>query len=721
MNRFDRKIMAGLAAVMVVFLAVGFFSYKQTINFMNSSRSLIQNHQVLEKLLLILQDISDAKSGQRDFIITGQESFLAACQNSLFGVNQKVRDIRDMIVKDDSSQAGNLENLNFLLVKEINFMTQTIETRRDKGLKATVELIQNSSGAETMDDLHQLVWNIQSQENTLLQRQTEQMEAESAKAQQAFMAGFILDAGLLLLVYLFVHGEINKRNRIESKLGQTTDILQSVLENMVDAVLVADTQGKFLLANPAAKRLTSVELSTFPTMESAATKLQFYLSDKTTPFNIQNLPLYKAIHGGEEKGVEMFLKSPNNPEGLFLYSIGKPLKNKSGEIVGGIGVYSDITDRKNREGKILQDNSRLKESVDRLEQYNREISLIAKLVESLQACLTVSEVAKTSAVIMSELFHDVSGGVFIINNSKTTIEMMANFGPKLPSRDYFSPDECWAMRRSQAHHVDKDHHNMICHHFTAETPAEYICIPLAAQGSPVGLFNLSSPVEGRLGTLQRKLAVLMGEQVALAIANLQLKEALKNQSIRDPLTNLFNRRYLEEAMEKEMARAERGTYNLSVLMLDIDHFKQFNDKFGHEAGDRVLWEVGSLLNKSIRKSDIACRYGGEELIVLLPETDLTEAKDIAEKIRLSIKELKLTHLNTSLGTVTASIGVSSYPIDGHTGIEVQRQADIALYNAKSLGRDRVFCWRDVSSDQKKILPHFDKNFVNTSADFKMHN
>jgi len=688
---------------------------------MNSSRSLIQNHQVLEKLLLILQDISDAKSGQRDFIITGQESFLTACQNSLFGVNQKVRDIRDMIVKDDASQAGNLENLNFLLVKEINFLTQTIETRREKGLKATVELIQNSSGAETMDDLHQLVWNIQSQENILLQKQTEQMEAESAKAQQAFTAGFILDAGLLLLVYLFVHGEINKRNRIESKLGQTTDILQSVLENMVDAVLVADTQGKFFLANPAAKRLVGIDLGTFPTMESAASKLQFYLSDKTTPFNVQNLPLYKAIHGGEEKGVEMFVKSPTNPEGLFLYSIGKPLKNKNGEVIGGVGVYSDITDRKNREGMILRDNSRLKESVDRLEQYNREISLIAKLVESLQACLTVAEVAKTSAVIMSQLFHDVSGGVYIINNSKTTIEMMANFGPKLPSRDYFSPDECWAMRRSQAHHVDKDHHNMICHHFTDEAPAEYICIPLAAQGNPVGLFHLSSPVEGRLGTLQRKLAILMGEQVALAIANLQLKEALKNQSIRDPLTNLFNRRYLEEAMEKELARAERGTYNLSVLMLDIDHFKQFNDKFGHEAGDRVLWEVGSLLNKSVRKSDIACRYGGEELIVLLPETDLTEAKDIAEKIRLAIKELKLTHLNTSLGTVTASIGVASYPVDGHSGIEVQRQADIALYNAKSLGRDRVFCWRDVSSDQKKILPHFDKNFVNTSADFKMHN
>jgi len=327
----------------------------------------------------------------------------------------------------------------------------------------------------------------------------------------------------------------------------------------------------------------------------------------------------------------------------------------------------------------------------------------------------------TSVAIMSELFHDVSGSVYTINNSKTTIEMRASFGDKGMTLDYFSPDECWAMRRSQTHHVDKNHRNMICHHFIGEPPAEYICVPLAAQGNPVGLFVLSSPVEGRLGTLQRKLAILMGEQVALAVANLQLKDALKNQSIRDPLTNLFNRRYLEEVMEKETARSQRGNYTLSVLMLDIDHFKQFNDKFGHEAGDRVLWEVGSLLNKQVRKSDIACRYGGEELIVLLPDTNLNEAKEIAEKIRIAIKDLKLTHLNAALGMITVSIGVSSFPIDGQSGIEVQRQADIALYNAKSLDRDRVICWRDVSSDQKKTLPHFDKTFIHDPTQLRTHN
>ena len=583
-------------------------------------------------------------------------------------------------------------------------------------------MIRDSAGAETMDDLHQLVWEIQSRESDLLKKQTAQLQIQSDEAQKAFWAGLAVDSALLLVVYLFVRGEIRKRNRSETELGQTKDILESVMDNMVDAVLVADTKGDFLLANPAAKHMMGIDKTSVPTLDSLASKTQIFETDKTTPMPMKDRPLFRALQGEEEAGMEMFWKGAQAPDGLFLYAVATPLRDHAGKMLGAVAVYSDITERKKREGLILQDNSRLQESVERLEQYNREISVISKLVESLQACLSVEEVAKTSVAIMSELFPDTVGGVFIINNSKTRVELAAGFGGKGLSRDQFLPEECWAMRRSQPHHVDSTHQNMLCQHFKDEVPSQYICVPLAAQGTQVGLFQLSALASGKLGKNQRKLAALMGEQVALAIANLQLKEALKNQSIRDALTNLFNRRYLEEAMEREMARAERSVSKLSVLMLDIDHFKQFNDKFGHEAGDRVLWEVGSLLNKFVRKSDIACRYGGEELVVLLPDTGLDDAKNIAEKIREEIKDLTLTHMNSSLGVVTVSIGVSFYPEDGQTGLELMRQADIALYNAKSLGRDRVVCWKDVSSEGKKALPRLGKPFKSASpTDFQTRN
>ncbi|HJT23594.1 MAG TPA: GGDEF domain-containing protein, partial [bacterium] len=184
------------------------------------------------------------------------------------------------------------------------------------------------------------------------------------------------------------------------------------------------------------------------------------------------------------------------------------------------------------------------------------------------------------------------------------------------------------------------------------------------------------------------------------LANLKLREELKSQSIRDTLTGLFNRRFLEETLEKEVAIADRKKGKLAVLMIDIDHFKEFNDKFGHEAGDRVLSEIGSLVNRSVRKGDVACRYGGEELVLLLPDTGLAESRKTAEKLRESVKQLTVTYRNASLGKITVSVGASVYPEDGRTSTDLLRQADIALYNAKSLGRDRVVLWQEISLEQR---------------------
>ncbi|HEY5038523.1 MAG TPA: diguanylate cyclase, partial [bacterium] len=231
-------------------------------------------------------------------------------------------------------------------------------------------------------------------------------------------------------------------------------------------------------------------------------------------------------------------------------------------------------------------------------------------------------------------------------------------------------------------------------------------VPLAAQSKLVGMIHVSSDGHGKVTDREKNLTVLIGEQIALAMANLRLRETLKNQSIRDVVTGLFNRRYLDEALEKEIGRIERSNRKLAVLMLDIDHFKQFNDKFGHDSGDRILFEIGSLLKKSIRKGDTAFRYGGEEMVLLFPDTGMEEAKRLAEMIRELVKALKISHLNTNLGLVTLSIGIALYPEGGKTGLEVLRAADLALYHAKHTGRDRVVCSTEVKPFKKEndLLP-----------------
>jgi diguanylate cyclase (GGDEF)-like protein len=181
----------------------------------------------------------------------------------------------------------------------------------------------------------------------------------------------------------------------------------------------------------------------------------------------------------------------------------------------------------------------------------------------------------------------------------------------------------------------------------------------------------------------------VAEQFALALANVRLRETLRGQSIRDPLTGLFNRRYMEETLDRELSRAERGRRALSVVLLDIDRFKHFNDTFGHEAGDTVLASLGALLRSVSRASDVACRYGGEEFALILPEASLQDARRRAEEIQDAIRGLRVSHGGRPLEGVRCSMGVAAFPEHGEAGGALLRAADAALYRAKREGRDQV--------------------------------
>jgi len=166
-------------------------------------------------------------------------------------------------------------------------------------------------------------------------------------------------------------------------------------------------------------------------------------------------------------------------------------------------------------------------------------------------------------------------------------------------------------------------------------------------------------------------------------------EKVRLLSDQDPLTNLYNRRYMQEALEQELQLATQSCYSVGVVILDLDHFKRFNDTFGHDAGDALLCAVGEVLKSRIRSKDIACRFGGEEFVVILPEASLAEATCLAKDLRLFIGNLKIKHRCQSLGSITASMGVAVFPANGATVDTVLRAADSALYRAKVCGRDRI--------------------------------
>jgi diguanylate cyclase (GGDEF)-like protein len=251
----------------------------------------------------------------------------------------------------------------------------------------------------------------------------------------------------------------------------------------------------------------------------------------------------------------------------------------------------------------------------------------------------------------------------------------------------FAFDDCWALRRGQMHALEQAGKGPVCAHFTSAPDGASLCQPLVIHGDTFGLFHLRSDAE--IDRNAQLLAARFGDVLKIGLADLKLRDRLRIQAIRDPLTGLFNRQYLEETLPRECQLAHRRKTVLSVAMLDIDHFKQINDKYGHEAGDEILNAIGALLRAAVRSSDIACRYGGEEFVLVLLDTNLSAAVPRLEEICAHIKGMQRVYRGRTLPSITVSAGVSEFPRHGQSPADIIRAADKAMYAAKTAGRDRV--------------------------------
>lgn len=187
----------------------------------------------------------------------------------------------------------------------------------------------------------------------------------------------------------------------------------------------------------------------------------------------------------------------------------------------------------------------------------------------------------------------------------------------------------------------------------------------------------------------QQFAEAVAGQIGIALANLRLRANLHEQTIRDPLTGLYNRRYLEGALPREIARARRGSRPLAVFMLDIDQFKNFNDSHGHEAGDAVLQALGRTFRDNCRQSDFVCRFGGEEFTLVLPDADEAAAREWAERLMQRVRAMEVNCGTQTLANLTVSMGLALLPTHGEDAETLLQAADLALYDAKHAGRDRL--------------------------------
>lgn len=316
-----------------------------------------------------------------------------------------------------------------------------------------------------------------------------------------------------------------------------------------------------------------------------------------------------------------------------------------------------------------------------------DITHINQLSSSLQSCNSLQESVPVLQHYLLLLFPRSSGGVYLLRSSRNLLQLSATWGDNVAGLpDPIEPGACWGLRMGRTHIMADRQSDMPCEHHTAETPS--ICIPLQAQSDIVGLLTLQIPELRKLNESKVR-AELVATHCSAALASIVLREALQQQSIRDPLTGLYNRRYMETTLDRELSRMQRSKNVLSAIMFDIDHFKAFNDGFGHPAGDLVLKEFGELLRKFVRAEDIACRFGGEEFLVVMPASDALEAARRAEEIRQQLANLSLNFHGQPLPKVHASAGVAVFPEHATDKETLIHCADTALYSAKKQGRDRV--------------------------------
>lgn len=322
-------------------------------------------------------------------------------------------------------------------------------------------------------------------------------------------------------------------------------------------------------------------------------------------------------------------------------------------------------------------------------QSNLNLPVLEQLIDLLQSCFSVEEARTVIEPLVQQLFAHEAGGIYVMSSSKNWLEAIATWGPlPLTSDPIFTPNDCLALQRGRAHLVDDTHHCLLCQHIrTNALPVETFCVPMIVHGECLGVMSISSLHRGRITEI-RHLAEKVAKYTGLALANLKLRETIKDQSFRDPLTKLYHRRYLEESLEREISKAERYSKSVGVILLEVDHLESFNDRFGPGIKDFLLREIGLFLPSQIRTSDIACRYGSEQFLLLLPEASLAVTQHRAQQLRQTIQQMTLEYRNQPL-SMTISSGVASFSEHGRSGKDVIRAAKAALNCAKELGGDRV--------------------------------
>ena len=474
-----------------------------------------------------------------------------------------------------------------------------------------------------------------------------------------------------------------ERMRFRQALSESETKYRALFESAGDGIGILTAEGEFVDCNARALQMFHVPRAVLIGKTPA---------DFSPPFQPDGRP-------SEEKGMEMFQAALAGTPQFFEWKYIRPDQTDFDVEVAlsrielqGVphlqAVARDISERKKTEEELRRTNQEMALWVDELEKRNQQALMLNEMGNLLQSCLADDEVCTVLEQYAERLFPGLAGALYRFNAGRDVLELAFGWGENLHIETEFSPEACWALRRGRTHMVTAAYSQVHCQHLSEAGTASYMCLPLSAQGELLGLLYLQ---EGPDEVIQRweTLGEIVAERLALAVANLKLRETLRTQSVRDPLTGLLNRRYLEETLGRELRRAAADKRPLGLVLVDLDDFNAFNRNFGHEAGDAVLRALGGYLKTCLRADDMACRSAGEEFLLVFPETDPAEMLQRAGLMCEGIKKLRIYDAGRPLGPVSASVGVAVFPFNGGNREMLLAAVQSAMSQARAAGGGQV--------------------------------
>jgi len=392
------------------------------------------------------------------------------------------------------------------------------------------------------------------------------------------------------------------------------------------------------------------------------------------------------------------------PSGRMVSTNVRPLRDG-----GSVVTFTEVTQARRNSADLQAAKTKAEEAEEKTrvalgqqENHQTIVKFLAELDGWLATCKSLNELFLIVSTFMEYTLPSSMGELYIYSNSRDVLDGACGWGDT-ELHNHITPDSCWALRRGRSYIYKKTGLSFHCDHVLDQGHTrdcdDFICVPIIAHGETVGLLHIRFSCDSHeLGKMldPYRFARQCGEHISLAVANVQLRDELRNQSTRDALTGLYNRRYFLESMHSELGRAQRTDTVFSIISFDADKFKSYNDNHGHDAGDLVLRAIATRLTEILQNGEVLCRTGGEEFHVILPETDLDTAANVAHELRKAVEGLKIRYEGKMLPTVTISSGVAAYPRTGARIQDLIKRADEALYKAKASGRNAVCIAQDPS-------------------------